>query len=396
MSIFEMESSSSSEGGGGGSLVLSVVGAVGSPVVYAIVYTIDKLAIDRRVQSTVGYVPFVGFLDVAFGLVLMGVCGEWDRGTVGRWGVWAWAWPLLAGAAYGVAEFVYFFALEGADVSRVSGVEDFYPVLVAVLSRVFLGDRIPPVGYAGIALSTLGAVCLSLDAGEAVAGACCPGCAGAVAADRAPQPPPMCGCYCCSDAVMRVADTRDDSCWCFQGCCGEAAGERVPLAINADAPPPPSPARRTSRRRVAALCATLVGAVALNEFFTKLAVRQMPPPNVSGLSSVVSGSMMTLLLPLSRDARRTFVFEAKKNWLFAILSEGTTLVASLLLAVGMVALSAPIVSSIASIQPLVLLVLERLLSLNTDTRLECLAYKLPPMLLIIAGIVCLSLVIVDS
>ena len=70
--------------------------------------------------------------------------------------------PTLAGLLIGLQYYVYYFVLKEEDVSHVIGLLYLYPVFIALLSFIFLGEILSTTGYFGAALCVIGAVLLSL------------------------------------------------------------------------------------------------------------------------------------------------------------------------------------------------------------------------------------------
>jgi transporter family protein len=64
----------------------------------------------------------------------------------------------LSGLATGVSWLCYFRALSLGPVARVAPIDKLSVVLVAVFGVLFLGERLTPLGWLGIALMGLGAV----------------------------------------------------------------------------------------------------------------------------------------------------------------------------------------------------------------------------------------------
>ncbi|MBO0904284.1 EamA family transporter [Jiella sonneratiae] len=68
----------------------------------------------------------------------------------------------LSGLATGASWLCYFRALKLGDAARVAPVDKLSVVLVAVFGAVFLGERLAPANWAGVALIALGAWLVTL------------------------------------------------------------------------------------------------------------------------------------------------------------------------------------------------------------------------------------------
>ena len=73
-----------------------------------------------------------------------------------------WIFLALSGLATGLSWLCYFRALQLGPASRVAPVDKLSVVFVAVLAVLFLGEKLPPLGWLGVAFITVGAVLLSL------------------------------------------------------------------------------------------------------------------------------------------------------------------------------------------------------------------------------------------
>lgn len=69
---------------------------------------------------------------------------------------------LLSGLATGASWLCYFRALEVGDVAKVAPVDKLSVVLVAVFGVAFLGERLSPAGWFGVAMIAGGAVLLAV------------------------------------------------------------------------------------------------------------------------------------------------------------------------------------------------------------------------------------------
>lgn len=75
-----------------------------------------------------------------------------------------WLFLILSGLATGASWFCYFHALKLGDAARVAPIDKMSVVFVAVFAVLFLGEKLSPANWAGVALITGGALLVSLRA----------------------------------------------------------------------------------------------------------------------------------------------------------------------------------------------------------------------------------------
>jgi transporter family protein len=76
----------------------------------------------------------------------------------------AWAFLVLSGLATGASWWCYFRALHVGDAARVAPLDKLSVVLIALFGVGFLGERLAPLNWLGIALGTAGAWLVTLRA----------------------------------------------------------------------------------------------------------------------------------------------------------------------------------------------------------------------------------------
>ena len=74
----------------------------------------------------------------------------------------SWLFLILSGLATGASWLAYFRALKLGPASRGAPVDKLSVVLVAIFAVIFLGERLPPHHWLGVALVAAGAVLLAL------------------------------------------------------------------------------------------------------------------------------------------------------------------------------------------------------------------------------------------
>jgi transporter family protein len=87
---------------------------------------------------------------------IVGLTGQWQApGSVsGR----TYAFLVLSGLATGASWLCYFRALKLGDAARVAPIDKLSVVLVAVFGVIFLGEKLIPQNWLGVALIALGAI----------------------------------------------------------------------------------------------------------------------------------------------------------------------------------------------------------------------------------------------
>lgn len=81
-------------------------------------------------------------------------------GSAGRFQVFTpktWLFLALSGVATGLSWLCYFHALQVGEASRVAPIDKLSVVLAALFGVAFLGERLAPVNWLGIALMAAGA-----------------------------------------------------------------------------------------------------------------------------------------------------------------------------------------------------------------------------------------------
>ncbi len=74
----------------------------------------------------------------------------------------SWLFLTLSGLATGASWLCYFRALQIGRASQVAPIDKLSVVLVAIFGAIFLGERLSPLGWAGIALIGAGAVLVAI------------------------------------------------------------------------------------------------------------------------------------------------------------------------------------------------------------------------------------------
>lgn len=137
-------------------IALPLACAILGPFVEAMANILDKYVISHRVRRPSSFAVVGGVVNLVFGLSLMAFL---DWGAVSSFG--DILFPIIAGIIFGSQYLIYYHLLGEEDVSNVIGMIYVYPIIVAILSFLFLGERFPWITYAGIVLVLIGGVLLS-------------------------------------------------------------------------------------------------------------------------------------------------------------------------------------------------------------------------------------------
>ena len=287
------------------SVILALIFAILSPIIYAAMNVIDKYVLAHKVKVTLSWAAVAGVVSLLFGVILA-LFLKWDGITLK-----ALLFPASAGTLIGFSFFLYYLTMKEEDASHVTGLIYTYPVLVAILSFVFLGEVISVVSYIGMALTLLGVIMLS----------------------------------------VRIKKIKvKASIW---------------------------------------MIALMILIVALNEFFIKVATTNISALNGTAVNMIFMGIVASSIL-FNGKIRKGFAYELK-NVRFSFLGVTMSLLGLLTLYLAMTALPATIVSSVAAIQPLIVLFFERIAhkKLGKITRDTEILPKLIPICLIVIGVILL-------
>ena len=116
----------------------------------------DKFVVSHRVKRAFGYTIYVGAFNLLLGAIIA-LFLNWSKVTLTD--LWL---PIIVGVFYGASAYLYYAVMDKEDASHSIGLLYLYPLIVALLSFIFLGERLQLVQYAGIIITILGAILLSV------------------------------------------------------------------------------------------------------------------------------------------------------------------------------------------------------------------------------------------
>jgi uncharacterized membrane protein len=138
------------------SLGWALIFAILSPFIGGLANVIDKYIVSKKVKSATGFTVVAGLVTFIIG-VIFALFLNWE-GVV----IKDILFSAIAGSIVGLHYFFYYWTLQKEDVSSRAGLVYFYPILVAILSFLFLGEVLSLISYIGMAFIILGVVFISL------------------------------------------------------------------------------------------------------------------------------------------------------------------------------------------------------------------------------------------
>lgn len=142
------------------------------PVTLGVVNVIDKLVVEKFSPSIFFYAFWIGIMEIPVGCVLLLIV-SWDGAN---WS--AIAGGMVLGIVRSGSLIMLLTALRHGQLARVAPVYYLYPIMVAPMSGIFLGDTLEPIIWGAILLSVVGAGLVTWQGGD---GAMVSGQGGAVA-----------------------------------------------------------------------------------------------------------------------------------------------------------------------------------------------------------------------
>jgi drug/metabolite transporter (DMT)-like permease len=126
-----------------------------APFLWALMNILDKYVVSRKAKTALSYGVVAAFAQLVLAAIVA-LFLDWNG--VESTGV---LFSALAGVFLGSQFFSYFMLLRTEDSSDVIGLTYVYPILVAMLAFIFLGEHLPWLAYLAIFLTIVGAVLLS-------------------------------------------------------------------------------------------------------------------------------------------------------------------------------------------------------------------------------------------
>jgi transporter family protein len=132
--------------------------ALASAVFAALTAILAKIGVEGVGSNLATLVRTVVIL--AFAALIVTVSGEWRApGEIARR---SWLFLVLSGLATGASWLCYFRALKIGEAAKVAPIDKLSVVFVAIIAAVFLGEKLSPVNWLGVALIAGGAVLVAV------------------------------------------------------------------------------------------------------------------------------------------------------------------------------------------------------------------------------------------
>ena len=132
--------------------------ALASAVFAALTAILAKVGIEGIGSNLATFIRTVVILGFA-GLILT-VAGEWR--APGSISARSWLFLVLSGLATGASWLCYFRALKLGEAAKVAPIDKLSVVFVAIIAAVFLGEKLSPVNWLGVALIACGAILVAV------------------------------------------------------------------------------------------------------------------------------------------------------------------------------------------------------------------------------------------
>lgn len=130
--------------------------AVVSPFVYGFMNVLDKFVVSKKVESPFGFTIVAGLVNLIIGIILACII-DW-QGII----LTDCIMPVIAGSIFGAQFFLYYHILSREDVSSVIGFVYAYPIIVAILSYLFINESLSAISYLGMLITISGVLMLSI------------------------------------------------------------------------------------------------------------------------------------------------------------------------------------------------------------------------------------------
>ena len=127
-----------------------------SPAIFGFMNVFDTYIVKRKVKNVLGFAIVSGVTNILFGIILA-LFLDWSAYSFSDF-----RFSILAGASLGVQLCFYYFTLSKHDVSHAVGLTYVYPIIVAILSFLFLNEKLSFIGYLGMILTLAGVLLMNM------------------------------------------------------------------------------------------------------------------------------------------------------------------------------------------------------------------------------------------
>ncbi|SFK51600.1 EamA family transporter [Caulobacter sp. UNC279MFTsu5.1] len=132
--------------------------ALASAVFAALTAILAKVGVEGVSSNLATFIRTVVIL--GFSALILTVAGEWR--APGSIAPRSWLFLVLSGLATGASWLCYFRALKLGEAAKVAPVDKLSVVFVAIIAATFLGERLSPLNWLGVALIASGAVLVAV------------------------------------------------------------------------------------------------------------------------------------------------------------------------------------------------------------------------------------------
>ena len=127
-----------------------VLYALGSAITFSLASTLDKVLLQKYIPSSRVFIILVGFVQLLLALIVLPLASFTGYGADDA------AIAIGSGLVTGAYLILLFWAISLQDVSRVVPVASTYPIFVAILAQLFLGEELGVLAWTGICVTVAG------------------------------------------------------------------------------------------------------------------------------------------------------------------------------------------------------------------------------------------------
>ena len=127
-----------------------VLYALGSAITFSLVSTLDKVLLQKYIPSSRVFIILVGFVQFLLALIVLPLASFTGYGADDA------AIAIGSGLVTGAYLILLFWAISLQDVSRVVPVASTYPIFIAVIAQLFLGEELGVLAWTGICVTVAG------------------------------------------------------------------------------------------------------------------------------------------------------------------------------------------------------------------------------------------------
>ena len=127
-----------------------VLYALGSAITFSLVSTLDKVLLQRYIPNSRVFIILVGFVQLLLALIVLPLASFTGYGADDA------AIAIGSGLVTGAYLILLFWAISLQDVSRVVPVASTYPIFIAFIAQLFLGEDLGVLAWTGICVTVAG------------------------------------------------------------------------------------------------------------------------------------------------------------------------------------------------------------------------------------------------